>query len=316
MQRLPPASEVLSFYASPGRFTTLADGDAVPGGIEEIVAVVQGLLVYDVVAQPFYGVELASTQDGICERDSAALLDLVRAVDRRPIVQERPPEARVAARCHTYSRLTVAFLRSVGVPARVRCGFSTYSVPGMLEDHWVAECWDGELGRWRTVDANLDATWATRIGFAGDPLDVTGEEFVTAGHAWQAWRRGELDAGSCGLTAVGGAAAIDGFAAVDEQGAHWIANNLRLDLAALNRVEMLPWDVWGAGWGPGEEPGGDLLDLFDDVAALTTDPDERLPELRRRYESDVRLRMDGSVSRVVKDGMFFHVLTGESETVS
>ena len=174
---------------------------------------------------------------------------------------------------------------------------------------------DWELLRPFSPDPPKSTTSLRKRGFGGDPLDVTGEEFVTAGHAWQAWRRGELDAGTCGLTAVGGVAAIDGFAAVDEQGAHWIANNLRLDLAALNKVEMLPWDVWGAGWGPGEEPGGDLLDLFDDVAALTTDPDAQLSELRRRYESDVRLRMDGSVSKVVKDGFFFHVLTGEPETV-
>ena len=31
------------------------------------------------------------------------------------------------------------------------------------------------------------------IGFTGDPLAITATEFVTAGHAWQAWRRGELD---------------------------------------------------------------------------------------------------------------------------
>ncbi len=270
------------------------DGDATSGGIEEIVDVVQGLLVYDVVAQSFYGVELSSTQaDAIHERDSAALLDLVRAVDGRPIVQARPPDARVGARCHAFSRLTVAFLRAVGVPARARCGFGSYFVPGMLEDHWVAEYWNADLGRWKMVDAQLDATWRSRIGFEGDRLDITSAEFVTAGHAWQAWRRGELDAGTCGLTAI------------DEQGAHWIAGNLRLDLASLNKVEMLPWDVWGAGWEPGAEPSDDMLQLFDEVAVLTTAPDAKLAELRQRYESDDRLRMDGSV---------FNVARGEFET--
>lgn len=272
------------------------DGDATSGGIEDIVDVVQGLLVYDVVAQPFYGVELPPAQaDAIHERDSAALLDLVRTVDGRPIVQARPPDARVGARCHAFSRLTVAFLRSVGVPSRARCGFGSYFVPGMLEDHWVAEYWDADVGRWKMVDAQLDATWRSRIGFEGDRLDITGEEFVTAGHAWQAWRRGELDAGTCGLTAI------------EEHGAHWIAGNLRLDLASLNKVEMLPWDVWGAGWEPGAEPSDDLLELFDEVAVLTTEPDAKLAELRQRYEFDDRLRMDGSV---------FNVARGEFETVS
>ena len=105
------------------------------------------------------------------------------------------------------------------------------------------------------VDAQLDATWREMINFEGDPFAITPAEFVTAGHAWQAWRRGELDAGRCGLSAI------------NEHGAYWIAGNLRLDLASLNKVEMLPWDVWGKGWGPGEQPTDAQLRLFDTVAA-------------------------------------------------
>lgn len=285
--------DVLGFYATPGRFTTLLAGETAPAGIEDVVRVVQGLLVYDLVAQPFYGVELSPTQaDAIHERDSGALLATVKAVDDRPIEHARPPAARVGARCHAFSRLTVAFLRSQGIPARARCGFGSYFVPGQLEDHWIAEYWDDAAGRWTMVDAQLDATWRAMIGFEGDPLQITRVEFVTAGHAWRAWRRGDLDAGTCGLTAI------------DEHGAHWIAGNLRLDLAALNKVEMLPWDVWGAGWEPGVEPTGELLECFDSAAALTTDPDARLSELRSRYETDDRLRMDGTV---------FNVLRGEFE---
>ena len=67
---------------------------------------------------------------------------------------------------------------------------------------------------------------------ASIPATVGPEQFLTAGHAWQAWRAGQLDADRCGLTSI------------DEHGAFWIAGNLRLDLAALNKVEMLPWDVW------------------------------------------------------------------------
>lgn len=123
--------------------------------------------------------------------------------------------------------------RPVGVPARARCGFGATFRPGWLEDHWVAECWNAAAGRWQMVDAQLDDTWRRAIGFDGDALAITPDDFVTAGHAWQAWRRGDLDAGRCGLSAIG------------EHGPHWIAGNLRLDLASLNKVEMLPWD---RGW--------------------------------------------------------------------
>jgi hypothetical protein len=144
------------------------------------------------------------------------------------------------------------------------------------------------------ADAQLDAVWRKMLGFTGDVVSITATEFVTAGHAWQAWRRGELDADRCGLSAI------------KEHGAFWIAGNLRLDLASLNKVEMLPWDVWGSHWEPGQEPTAEQLELFDAVAALTVEPDRAFPELRTRYESDESLRMDGTV---------FNVLRGQVETV-
>lgn len=279
----------LDFYATPGRFTDVRGCGFSSTQASEVVEVVQGLFVYDVVAQPFYGVELTAEQaETIHERDSAAMLAVVRAVDARPLNEARPPTARVGARCHAFSRMTVAFLRAAGVPARARCGFGTYFRPGWLEDHWVAEYWDEAAGRWRMADAQLDATWREMIGFEGDPLSISGEQFLTAGHAWQAWRRGDLDAGTCGLFSIG------------EHGAHWIAGNLRLDLASLNKVEMLPWDVWGTRWEPGSAPTSEQLDLFDSVAALTVDPDVRFDELRARYETDATLRMDGTVFSVLR----------------
>jgi hypothetical protein len=286
---------VLEYYATPGRFTALDDIGFTSSDVTEVVRVVQGLLVYDTVAQPFYGVQLTPEQaDAIHERDSARLLAVARAVDSRPLTEARPPAQRVGARCHAFSRVTVALLRAAGVPARARCGFGAYFRPGWLEDHWVAEYWNAAEERWCMVDAQLDATWQKMIGFQGDPLAITATEFITAGHAWQAWRRGELDAERCGLSAI------------NEHGAFWIAGNLRLDLAALNKVEMLPWDVWGAGWAPGGQPTDELLECFDSVARLTVEPDTKFDELRRRYETDAGLRMNGTV---------FNVARGEVETV-
>jgi hypothetical protein len=69
---------------------------------------------------------------------------------------------------------------------------------------------------------------------------------------------------------------------------------------------MLPWDLWGAAWEPGEQPTDAQLHLFDTVADLTIDPDARFGELRSRYEADDALRMDGTV---------FNVARGQIETV-
>lgn len=285
----------LDYYATPGRFTTLRETQvrdaAVTGGdVAAVVDVVQGILVYDVVAKDVYGADLSPAQAGtIHERDAAVILDTVSAIAARPLSEPRPPTNRVGGRCHTYAKLTVALLRAAGVPARARCGFGAAFVAGRLEDHWVAEYWNGPEGRWAFVDAQLDVVWRRMIDFDADPLDLPTGTFVTAGHAWQAWRRGELDAETCGLSEIG------------EQGAHWIAGNLRLDLAALNKVEMLPWDVWGAAWGPEGTPSDELLDALDAVAAMNVDPEAAFDELHARYGSDERFRMDGTVFNVLRN---------------
>jgi hypothetical protein len=63
----------------------------------------------------------------------------------------------------------------------------------------------------------------------------------------------------------------------------FIAGNLVRDLAALNDVVMLPWDVWGAMPQPGEGPD---FARFDVLAELTREPDEHFGALRSAYASD------------------------------
>lgn len=290
------AATALDFYATPGRHTDISRHGIHAVGIEEAVEIAQGVLVYDLVAKDLYGVELSATQAGtVHDRDAATILDVAQQIDGRSLSVPRPPGARVGGRCNTYTLLTVAILRAAGIPARSRCGFATYFAPGYCEDHWVAECWHADEGRWVMVDAQLDAVWRKVFGMDPDAraVEVGPAQFLTAGHAWRAWRAGELDADRCGLTSI------------PEHGAFWIAGNLRLDLAALNKVEMLPWDVWGLHWEPSEEPTEEMLATFDAVAELTIDPDPNVDEIRRRYDSD-DFRMGGVV---------FSVALGELVTV-
>jgi len=289
-------SSSTEFYAVPGRHTDVRRFDLAIDSVADAVRVVQGLVVYDLAATGLYGLELTAEQAGAIHlRDAAALFDLASAVSSRPLDEERPPSERIGGRCHTYTLLTVALLRAAGIPARSRCGFGAYFVPGSFEDHWVVEYWDADQDRWVMVDAQLDDAWRNMLGMsARAPVTVGPQQFLTAGHAWQAWRSGSLDAARCGLSSIG------------EHGAFWIAGNLRLDLAALNQVEMLPWDVWGLGWEPPDEPTPEMLEAFDEVAALTVDPDRRFDELRDRYGSDSRFRMDGDV---------FSVALGEHQQV-
>jgi hypothetical protein len=283
----------LEWYSTPGPFTALGGHelaiDRNPDGrpsIASVVAAVQGILVYDLAAKPFYGVELsAERSDDIDVRPVAELLDRATAIDPRPLGAVRAPERRITGRCHTYAKLTVAILRACGVPARARCGFGAYFRPGYFEDHWAAEYWDDEQARWIMVDAQLDAAWIGAIGFGGDPLDLRDDEFVTAGRAWQDWRGGVADADRYGLSAI------------DEHGAFWIAGNLRLDVTALDKIEMLPWDVWGEGWEP-DQPIPDDLSIFDTMSELADDPDANLAALRALADHDPRVHMPGTVFNV------------------
>ena len=87
----------LDFYATPGRLTALDDATlddlGRPGpDIARVVEVVQGLLVYDLAAQPFYGVELTTEQaEAIHERATDRLLDLVRNPRPPPPGRSPPP---------------------------------------------------------------------------------------------------------------------------------------------------------------------------------------------------------------------------------
>jgi hypothetical protein len=124
-------------------------------------------------------------------------------------------------------------LREQGVPARARCGFGAYFAPGRFEDHWVAEYWNTAEQRWVLVDAQLDNVQRSAFRIDFDPTDVPHEQFILAGDAWKQCRAGRADPDLFGLSTI------------KEQGLWWIAQNLIRDLASLNRLEMLPWDVWG-----------------------------------------------------------------------
>ena len=89
---------------------------------------------------------------------------------------------------------------------------------------------------------------------------------------------------------------------INEHGAFWIAGNLRLDVTALNKIEMLPWDVWGAGWTP-DQPVPDDLSIFDTMSALAADPDRNLEALRDLSDHDDRVHMPGTVFNALRQAV-------------
>jgi hypothetical protein len=254
-----------------------------PGDVAALARVAQGLAIHEYTASA-YGVtipEIRKSESSIRSLDR--MLDRLLAEDTRPLTEARPPEKRLVGVCNHFAVLMVGMLRAKGVPARARWGFGAYFNPPFFEDHVLGEYWSSDESRWVRVDAQLDEVFRKVAKLDFDPLDVPPDRFVIAGDAWGLCRAGQADPSKFGI--------FKG----DLRGLWFIGCSLIKDVAALNKMEMLPWDVWGAMPAPGTQLHEDQLRYFDRLAALTRAPDTFFEELRRLYESDDRLRVPAMV---------------------
>ena len=257
---------------------------ALPRDVGALCQVVQGLLIHRDLAPWLYAITLSREQRDIANiRPVAEMLSKILTTNEQALTVAREPDARMPCVCWHFSTLLVGALREQGVPARARCGFGTYfSNPGRFEDHWVAEYWNASQQRWVLVDAQLDSVQRRALNPDFDPLDVPHDRFIIAGDAWQMCRTGRADPNLFGLSFI------------NLQGRWWIAANLVRDLASLNRMEMLPWDVWGLMPGPHGALSEPDTELLDRVAALTLAGDHALAQVREIYDDD-RLRVPAVV---------------------
>jgi hypothetical protein len=137
------------------------------------------------------------------------------------------------------------------------------------------------------VDPQFDEVWRAKLNITHDVHDVPRDRFIIAGDAWARCRNGGVDPARFGI--------FKG----DLRGLWFIAGNLVHDVAALNKMEMLQWDVWGAMPRPGESLRDDRLAFFDRLAVLTRVPDPSFEELRTLYERDERLRVPATVFNAI-----------------
>jgi len=259
-----------------GKYASLLDG--LPADAAGVARVVQGLLIHEFWAGA-YGVTLAEPdRDRVNLRRVEQVLEAITSRDDRPLDVPREPGERIATNCRGFSVMAVALFRARGVPARARCGFGAYFKPGWFEDHWVAEYFDG--GRWKLVDAQIDDLQRGQLAPGFELTDVPRDQFVIAGDGWTQVRAGRADPDRFGLTFL------------NEAGDWWIAANLMRDAAALDNVELLPWDLWGAM--PEPDHTVDVA-LFDELAAATAGPS--MGEVRRLL-ADERLRVPAEVYNV------------------
>jgi hypothetical protein len=242
-------------YARPGPLTGLggippAALAGITGEPAAICGPVHGLVIQpdDAEAQGLPGERVRENQ----LRPAGELIGVLLGLDPSPLDVPRGPQARVIGTCRHFAVISCALLRHRGIPARVRCGFATYFKPGWGLDHWITEYWHTGEGRWARIDSEI-------IGQSvlAHPEDLRDGQFLTGGEAWQAFRQGRIDAARFGVPGT------------SNWGPGEIRGNAIRDLAALNKVETLPWDEWGrmdASYHG--RTGADYDELLDTVAAV------------------------------------------------
>jgi len=259
-----------------------------PHDVAKLCEIIQGLLIHRHLAQQLYGVQFSPERvDETHIRLLSEMLERITALDSHPLTESRPPEKRLVSVCRDYALMLCAILRYQGVPARARCGFGAYFDPGTFVDHWVCEYWNGAQSRWILVDAQIDAPQRKLFRPDFDTLDVPRDRFIIAGDAWRQCRSGRADASRFGI--------------LDMRGAWFIGGNVIRDLAALNNMEMLPWDVWGLMEMNDAGLSDEKKALLDRVAALTLAGDNAFSEIRAIYESDGRLRVPPVVFNALRN---------------
>ena len=208
----------LEDFAAPGVTTDLGENSTLAADLPDdpaaLAATVRGLVLHNLDVSRI-GVDLPSDRMADAELEGAnAMARRILQIEPSPFSVPRRPADRMIGFCYHFAVLHCAFLRAKAIPARARCGFASYLVPGYWMDHWIVDYWDGSA--WSLIDPNTGRDAVSR------------DEFVNGGVAWLSCRAGSADPFRHGNGDLWG---------WDE-----LRGTLISDLAALRKVEVGNWD--------------------------------------------------------------------------
>lgn len=281
----------LTYYAQHGSFSNpgihAPQMMNVSTKIEDLCKVVQGFLLHIHWAEKYGIPKKKIRQDETELRHVSRMLARGLEIDPRPIPSTRLPMKRLIGNCRHFSVLLTALLRQHGIPARARCGFARYFKSGYHEDHWICEYWSSKRQRWTLVDAQLDELQIAELKLSFDPINVPRDQFLVAGQAWQLCRHKHVNPETFGI--------------FDMRGLWFVRDNLVRDVAALNKMPLLPWDAWGMIEKKDDELNEEELALLD-RAAIASMWEIDYPILRTLYSENVHFRVPGIITTCQKDG--------------
>ncbi|WP_217566081.1 transglutaminase-like domain-containing protein [Streptomyces sp. GbtcB7] len=262
-------------YSDPGDALDLGGLPRDPG---QLARVVRDLIIHRGEGPRFaYAIPEERVHEDAESRYAARLLRILAERGDAPLTERRAPAERFVGTCRDFALLHCSLLRATGTAARLRCGFARY-FDAYYADHWVTE-YRLPDGSWRLADPQVHHEYD--IDF--DPMDVPRDQFLVATDAWRACREGGADPRRFGVLDLNG---IEGLS---YHGLWFVRADVLRDLAALNGVELLPWDAWGPEILDDAALDADELALIDSVAAAGGED-----ELRRLYR-DPRLTVPDEI---------------------
>lgn len=253
--------KTLEYYATQSIITDPAEldylYDGMPDDIPSLCKVVQGLILHIYWAERL-GVNLSrERQQEVGLRRVSRQLKRIMELDPSRLTTPRPLEKKVVGNCRDFSTMLTSILRYKGIPARARCGFGTYFWPDRrFEDHWICQYWNKDEKRWFMVDAQLDDFQKKALYIDFNTVDMPEGKFLPGGDGWLMCRARNENP--------------DLFGILDMHGLWFIAGNVIRDLLSLNKMELLPWDMFGL---MEQYRRQEILekhfDLLDQIAAAT-----------------------------------------------
>lgn len=270
-----------SQWTNPGQQETMLHG--IPDDIPSVVKAVQGCLIHGGLLW-LYDLKPSQLQDkGFDIRRTEEILRRIKALDESPINVPRPKEKRLIVNCRQFAVLTCSILRNKGIPARVRAGYSLYTWGGgKFENHWICEYYKSDEQRWILVDAQIDDKQKKLMKIDFNTFDMPQGKFLSAGEGWQLFRDGKADPNVFGL---GGK---DGWKAL---GWDMVMSNVTCDMMALNKMELLPWDVSPYWHKKKEQMSAADMVIIDEAALLCCQVNNRWARMRELYDSHLVLQM-------------------------
>lgn len=280
---------LLDFYrkqsaiTDPGEHAAVFDG--LPAARAEIGPLLHNVLIHNwKIAAAGLALDEQRRAD-IETRPVARLLQRIEEAGALGWDVERDIGQRLVVDCRHFAALLCSILRHRSVPARTRHGFASYLQAGYSQSHVICEYWDDARGRWTRFDP--------------DTLQPCDDEtrFISADAAWRGIRAGVLDPAMFGY-------------APDLRGGWCVRWEFVRDVAALNKQEMLTFDIWGLNatypYDAPLEPAD--ASLLDEIAALIHDEAGTFAALRAIYERDERVK----VPRVIRSQPY---TTGRMDTI-